>query len=222
MEKFHYFLYASHFILEAEQKLSEAILSKSLNQTTPRLQQILIRTFTYHFTVRYILGVTNQLANCLLQLGDQNDSIKLPLLQIHQITNQLHARTDSLQDIRLATKEDDELALLKHTIMTGWLNIIREVPSEIQPYWAFREELTMEDDIVVNNTNIVIFHKKCQSTFNLIHEDFLCLKKCELRAKDTVYWPGLNEQLEKLVLNCELCLNYSCSKCKQKPSQSLG
>ena len=38
MEKFHHFLYASHFILETDQKLLEAILSKSLNQATPRLQ----------------------------------------------------------------------------------------------------------------------------------------------------------------------------------------
>ena len=41
----------------------------------------------------------------------------------------------------------------------------------------------------------------------LIHEGHLGLNKIKLRAKDTVYWPGLNEQLEKLVLNCELSLS---------------
>ena len=41
MEEFHHFLYASHFILETDQKPLEAILCKSLNQATPRLQQIL-------------------------------------------------------------------------------------------------------------------------------------------------------------------------------------
>ena len=65
MEKCHHFLYASHFILETEQKPLEAILSKSLNQATPRLQRILIRTFPYNFTMCYIPGVTNQLADCL-------------------------------------------------------------------------------------------------------------------------------------------------------------
>ena len=40
MEKFHHFLYASHFILEMDQKPLEAILSKSISQTTPRLQRI--------------------------------------------------------------------------------------------------------------------------------------------------------------------------------------
>ena len=40
--------------------------------------------------------------------------------------------------------------------------------------------------------------------------------------KETVYWPGYNDQLEKLILNNELCLKYSQSKCKQKPTMSLG
>ena len=51
MEKFHHFLYGTHFILETDQKLLKAILSKSLNQATPQLQRILIRTFLNHFTV---------------------------------------------------------------------------------------------------------------------------------------------------------------------------
>ena len=45
MEKFHHFLYGNHFILETDQKPLETILARSLNQTTPRLQRILIRTF---------------------------------------------------------------------------------------------------------------------------------------------------------------------------------
>ena len=149
MEKFHYFLYASHFILETDQKPLEAILSKSLNQATPRLQRILIRTFPYHFTVHFIPGLTNQLADCLSQLGGQKDTIKLPKLQLYQITKQLSAKSDSLNKLRLATQEDDELALLKHTITQGWPSTIKEVPSVIQPYWTFHEELTVEDGLVL-------------------------------------------------------------------------
>ena len=40
IEKFNHFLYASHFILETDQKSLEAILSKSINQATPRLQRV--------------------------------------------------------------------------------------------------------------------------------------------------------------------------------------
>ena len=215
-------LYASHFILKTDRKPLKAILSKSLNQPTPRLQWILIRTFADHFTVRCIPGITNQLADCLSCLGGQKDSIKLPKHQVHQITIHLNTRSDCLQEIRIAMQVDDQPVVLKHTITHGWPNTIREVPSEIQSFWTFREELTVDGGIVLKGTCIVIPSKKCQAIIHLIHEGHLGLTKCKLRAKDTVYLPGLNEDLGKLILNCELCLKYSHSKCKQKPSTSSG
>ena len=48
MEKFHHFLYGNHFILEKDQKPLETILARNLNQATPRLQRILIRTYPYN------------------------------------------------------------------------------------------------------------------------------------------------------------------------------
>ena len=68
----------------------------------------------------------------------------------------------------------------------------------------------------------MVSHKKCEATLKLIHEGHLGLGKCKLRAKDTVYWPDLNDQLEKLILNCELYLKYSYVKHKSKPTTSLG
>ena len=116
MEKFHHFPYANHFILETNPKPLETILSRSLNQATPHLQRILIRTFPYNFTVRYLPGLKNQLADCLSWVGGLQDSIKLPKLSVYQITSQLNARSDSLQQIREATQADDTLAILKYTI----------------------------------------------------------------------------------------------------------
>ena len=68
----------------------------------------------------------------------------------------------------------------------------------------------------------MIPYKRCQAILHLMHEDPLGLSKCKLGVKDTVHWPGSNEDLEKLILNCELCLNIFHSKCKQKPSRALG
>ena len=146
MEKFHHFLYANHYILEADQKPLETILSRSLNQTTPHLQRILIRTFAYNFTVRYLPGLKNQ------------------------------------------------------------------------SIWTFREEQKI---LILKGTRIVIPSKKQDAILNLIHEGHLGLTKCKLHAKETVYWPGLNKQLEKLILHCPLCLKYFQSKCKQPSHMSL-
>ena len=126
MKKIHHFLYTSHFILETDQKPLEAILSKSINQGTLRLWRILIRTFPYHFTVWYIPGLTNQLADYLYQLVGQKNTIKLPKCYAYQITNHLCARNDSLQQNRIPTQEDDELAFFRHTITQGWPSTIKD------------------------------------------------------------------------------------------------
>ena len=138
------------------------------------------------------------------------------------MTKQLPARSDSLQQLRLATQADDELAILKHTIMQGWPRTIKQVPPELQPYWTFREELTVKDGFILKGTRIVILSKQCQAILKLIHEGHLGLNKCKLRAKETVYWARLNTELEDLVLNCELCLKYSTAKCKLVTSLALG
>ena len=80
----------------------------------------------------------------------------------------------------------------------------------------------IEDGIILKDTRIVIPAKKCEPVLKLIHEGHLGLNKCKLHAKETVYWPGHNDQLDKMILNFELCLKYSQSKCKQKPTMSLG
>ena len=179
MEKFH-FLYGTHLILETDQKPLEAILSKRLNKATPQLQRILIQTFPYHFTVHHILGPMNQLANYLSRLGSQNDNIKLPKLHIYQITNQLKTRSDSLNQLHIATQKDDELVLLKHTITNGWPNSIKEIPHEIQAYWTFCEELTIKDGLVLKGTRIVIPKNKHKQVLTMIHKGHLGLGKCNL------------------------------------------
>ena len=74
----------------------------------------------------------------------------------------------------------------------------------------------------MKGTWIVIPAKKVEAVLKLIHKGHLGLNKCKLHAQEIVYWPGLNDQLEKLIINCKLCLKYSHSRCKQKFSMSLG
>ena len=120
-------------------------------------------------------------------------------------------------------QEDDELVLLKPVVTQGWPGNVQEVPREIQPYWTFREELTIEDGLILKGIRIVIPSKKHEAVLKLIHEGHSGLNKCMLHMKEMVYWwRGLDDELDKLILNCELCLKYSQAKCKQPPTMALG
>ena len=106
--------------------------------------------------------------------------------------------------------------------MTCWPANIREIPQVLHPYWTFHEELTIEDGLVLKGTQIIIAIKKHEVILRQIHDSHLGFTKCKLRAKQAVYWPGLNDQLEQLILNCQLCLKYSRSKRKPDESSTLG
>ena len=108
-----------------------------------------------------------------------------------------------------------------HTITQSWPSTIKEVPSVLQSYFTFREELIIEDGIILKGTRIVIPAKKAEAVLKLIHEGHLGLNRCKLHAKEPFYWSVLIDQLEKMVLNCQLCLKISKSKCMQKPTMSL-
>ena len=69
---------------------------------------------------------------------------------------------------------------MKHTITNGWPNSIKEVPPEIQVYWIFQEELTIEDGLILKGIQIVIPNNKHKQILAMIHEGHLGLEKCKL------------------------------------------
>ena len=56
--------------------------------------------------------------------------------------------------------------------------------SSLQPYWTFREELTVEDGLILKGTRIVIPTKQWEAILKLIYEGHLGLNKCKLYKKN--------------------------------------
>ena len=118
----------------------------------------------------------------------KKDTISLPKIHVNQITSQSKARSNSLHNLQIATQDDDKLASFKHIIQQGWPKTIKEVPSEVQQYGTFREELTIKDRLVLKGTTIIIPDKKREVILKLIHKGHLGLNKCKMRAKEQNKW----------------------------------
>ena len=56
MEKFHYFLYGKEFTLETDQKPLVLIYRKHMVEISPRIQRLIIRSFSYQPFERYNTG----------------------------------------------------------------------------------------------------------------------------------------------------------------------
>ena len=65
------------------------------------------------------------------------------------------------------------MALLKHTITYGWRQTVQELPKELQAYWTFREEMTVENGLILKATRIVIPSSMRESTLHQLHEGHL-------------------------------------------------
>ena len=219
LKKFHHYTYGHSFTLQTDQKPLVAILSKSPNDASHTLERLIHKTLPYDFNVEYIQGKRNVLADCLSRAAVA-DTIKLPIVNVHYVTSSLNCSADKLQALRESTKQDETLVLLKEIVTQGWPEKIKDLPPELQPYWTFREAITVADGLLLKGNRIIIPDKDRPQILKQIHEGHLGIQKCLQRAKATVYWPRLYDELKDLVTNCAICLKYSASN--RKDSTKIG
>ena len=70
------------------------------------------------------------------------------------------------------------MALLKYIVQTGWPHEIHDILKEIQPYWTFQEQITIEDGILLKGTCIIIPQTLHKEMIQLLHTGHLRLEKC--------------------------------------------
>ena len=178
VQKFHHYLYETSFTLQSDQKPLQAILSKSLVEATPWMQRLLLPTIPDDMAVEYIKGETNSIADCLSSAPVAKDTIKLPILQVNQITAHARCTQNRIDRLRQSTAKDDTLILLKHTVQHGWPQTITELPPELHPYWTFREEISTEDGILLKGERIIIPAVDQPDILQQLHHGHLGLQKC--------------------------------------------
>ena len=132
-----------------------AILSKSPSDASHTLERLIHKILPYDFNVEYIQGKHNVLADCLSRAAVA-DTIKLPIVNVHYVTSSLNCSADKLQALRESTKHDDTLVLLKEIVTQGWPEKIKDLPPELQPYWTFREAITVADGLLLKGNRIII------------------------------------------------------------------
>ena len=207
LEKFNYFIYGKHCTLHTDHKPLESIFKKKLVNCPPRLQRLLIRALKYDVTVKYVKGSEVPIADALSRVTPQpcTKADQSRQIHVHHITRTLPASPIKLQQIREETAKDNTLALLRDTIYEGWPSSRSECLLPLSDFWNFREDLTIEDGIVLKCDRIVVPPTLRPDILKTIHQGHLGVEKCLLRARSTVYWPGITSDITQLVSQCEAC-----------------
>ena len=76
------------------------------------------------------------------------DTKQIDVIPVHQITSAVLATDNRLIRTRIATTADPALSQLRHYIFHGWQLQRQQLPEQVQHYWNYRKELTIEDGLI--------------------------------------------------------------------------
>ena len=209
MEKFHYFLYGKQFTLETDQKPLVSIYGKHMVEISPRIQRLIVRSFPYQpFDVQHRKGMEIPLADALSRVTPtpvEEDGIQLPIVAVNLITSNLPVSSTEIELIHEETSKDPTLTLLRHYIHMGWPIDHRMLPQELHTFWNYREDLSMENGLITKGARLLIPSTLRKKVLEQIHDGHLGIEKCMLKVRDSVFWPGISNDICETVEKCGIC-----------------
>ena len=212
MEKFHYFLYGKEFTLETDQKPLVSIYKKHMVDISPRVQRLIVRSFPYQpFNVIYKKGKDIPVADTLSRVTpmDPGDNIQLPIIAVNLITAHIlmsvHPQdtfSKKLDRLRKSTVQDNQLTRLRHYINTGFPCDKKNLPTDLQEFWNYRDTLSIKNGLITCGTRIIVPKEMRVEMLQCIHEGHQGKERCLLRARNTVFWPKITYDIQELIERC--------------------
>ena len=212
-ERFHTYLYGRQFIIESDHRPLEQIHKKNLDKAPPRLQRMLLRLQPYDCIIQYKPGKEMVIAITLSRLSpiDRNE-ISGMQVQIHQL---VEFPPLGLQQIKDKTAKDGTLQILSQQIVQGLPDSIKKVQQAIKPYWNNRDDIYIQERILLLGSRIIIPESLRNKMIQEIHSGHQGMEKCKLRAKSCIYWSGIYKEVENIVASCSVCKKFQNSQQKE-------
>ena len=148
------------------------------------------------------------LADALSQvtpLPMEEDGIQLPIIAVNLVTANIPYSSNVLDNIHEELAKDPTFKVLMHYINIGWPFERKKLPTELHPYWNFRDELSVEDGLLTKGSRLLIPSTLRRKMLEQIHEGHQGIEKCMLKARESVFWPGISDEIREAVEKCGIC-----------------
>lgn len=112
-----------------------------------------------------------------------------------------------LKSLQEETKADSTSAELTDLIITGWPDSMQDLPEHLHPYWCFRNELKILDGLVMKGNRVE--YEKYEYNYenwNLQSPAHQGLTPMLQRARCTVYWPKLQDDITEMIQRCDVMI----------------
>ena len=214
-EKFHSYVYGlPKFVAETDHKPLISIIKKNLSDMSPRIQRLMMKLQRYDFELTYTPGKHIVMADTLSRATTQSDtpvsSTETDVqLHVNLITASLPVSDRKSKQIVAETEKDPVLQRVMKNLKENWPR--GECPS----YYNVRAELSVINGLLLRKNRIVIPQSLRKEMLKRLHEGHLGMEKCKRRARTSMYWPGINTDIDKMVSSCETCLKHHAKQQKE-------
>ena len=214
MEKFQYCLYGGHFTLQTDQKPLVTIFKKHLCDVSPRIQRIAIHSWQYDFNTVWIKGKLNVIADALSRVSPQdvepNIEQESPIFTVNTLTN--FQEGEEKMALMEETAKDPELSVLHKLISEGWFPKRSNVPYNLKDYWNYKDELTVENGILLKSHKFIVPMNLQSVYIDKIHAGHLGINKSLQKAREYLFWNGYIKEIIEMTslptLEISMILDY--------------
>ena len=211
-ERFRDFLTGLQFQIETDHKPFVPLLgSKNLEDFPLRVQRFRLRLMRFKYTISHIPGKELVIANTLSRAPSnevyQEEKEFSTEIQayVDLVVRNIPTSKPKMLEIKQAQQKDEICQKVIQYCQEGWPDKSL-VKGEWKQFFHIASELSVEDGLLLRGNRIVIPMALHAPVLNRLHEGHLGINKCRDRARESVWWPGLNRELEVKISMCTKCI----------------
>lgn len=110
-----------------------------------------------------------------------------------------------MNDLRKAANGDTGYASLVEAVLTGFPARRDRTDLAVRQYWTIREQLSIDDGLVFFGSRVVVPSAARRSVLARLHASHQGIVRTKRRAAQTVYWPGISNDIIQMIERCQPC-----------------
>lgn len=197
------------------------IFKNPLLKAPKRLQLMLMILQRYTFDLKFVCGKENIVADTLsraaMKLDDdefkkqmnRKNIFSMKAVHEYQIIQSLDVSTDTTNMLRQETSKDESFKVLISYIIHGWPLYIKDVDDSLKCFFKFKHELTIQDGLIFRLKQVVIPKSLRKCMINKAHVSHSGIENTIKFAKENIFWPGMCQQIEEKVRQCDPCAKFA-------------
>ena len=210
-ERLSDYLIGLSFRIQTDHKpLVPLFSSKHLEELPIRVQRFRLRMMRFQFSICHVPGKDFTIADTLSRAPAAGPTQADDLFQqeasafLDVVLKSIPATEQRIKQIREIQLQDPACQQISLYCQSGWPDK-HSLPEAVKPYFPVAAELFEADNLLMRGSRIVIPPSLREETLGQIHSSHQGISKCRERARQSVWWPGISKELERVVQRCTEC-----------------